>query len=65
MSTKKTVTPEEIKNDPLWQYSAYELKTMPPEKLKRLLHGPGGNRQFLPGMLEAFARKLRTWEPQK
>jgi hypothetical protein len=65
VATKKTITLDEANRDPLWQYSPYEVVTMPPAKLKKLLHGPNGDSQFLPGMLEAYARKVREWRAQK
>jgi hypothetical protein len=65
VATKKTITPQEAVRDPLWMYSPYELRTMPPAKLHRLLHGSRGDSQFLPGMFEAFARKMHEWEQSK
>jgi hypothetical protein len=65
LSTKKTVTAEQVGNDPLWQYSGFELATMPWPKLYKLLHGSDSNRQYLPGMKEAYARKILEWKNQK
>jgi hypothetical protein len=65
LSTKKNVTSTEVANDPLWQYSGFELATMPYAKLQKLLHGSEGNRQYLPGVLEAYTRKILEWKNQK